>query len=86
MTRRLVGGLGAAAFAVGILTGAAGTIVIRDVTTPDLASAMADHMAGATTGSMMGAGPGMMNGPAGSSMPGVLHDLHHPTATPGGVK
>jgi hypothetical protein len=83
MTRRLVGGLGAAAFAVGILTGAAGTIVIRDVTTPDLASAMADHMAGTTAGSMMGAAPGMMNGPAASSMPGVLHDLHHGTTSPG---
>jgi hypothetical protein len=86
MTRRLVGGLVAAAFAVGILTGAAGTIVIRDVTTPDLASAMADHMAGTTAASMMGAGPGMMSGPAASSMPRSLHDLQHPPPTPGGAE
>lgn len=96
MTRRLVGGLAAATFAVGILTGAAGTIVIRDATTPNLAAVMADHMDGATTasmmsggmtsGSMMGAGSGMMSGPAASSMPGSLHDQHHPAASPDGAK
>ena len=91
MTRRLVGGLAAATFAIGILTGAAGTIVIRDVTTPNLAAVMADHMGGASaasmmSGSMMSAGSGMMNSPAASSMPGSLHDLHHPSATPGGVE
>jgi len=82
MTRRLVGGLAAATFAVGILTGAAGTIVIRDATTPDanLAAVIADHMSGAITASMMSGGmmsgsmmshgtsfgPGMMSGPAAS--------------------
>jgi hypothetical protein len=93
MTRRLVGGLAAATFAIGILTGAAGTIVIRDVTTPtaDLAAAMADHMDGAITasmmsGSMMGAGSGMMSGRAASFMPGSLHDQHHPAASQDGAK
>ena len=97
MTPRLVGGFIAAAFAIGILTGAAGIIVARDPATPssDFASVMADHMSGQgmtamMSGSMMGPGssfgPGMMNGPAASSMPRSLHDLHHPSATPGGVR
>jgi hypothetical protein len=33
MTPRLVGGIAAGAFAIGILTGTAGTIVVRDPTT-----------------------------------------------------
>jgi hypothetical protein len=91
MTRRLVGGVAAATFAIGILTGAAGTVVIRDITTPNLAAVMADHMGGAFTasmmsGSMMGAGSGMMSGPAASFMPGSLHDQHHLDASPDGVK
>jgi hypothetical protein len=98
MTRRLVGGLAAAMLAVGILTGAAGTIVIRDATTPsaDVAAVMADHMDGAVTasmmaggmmsGSMMDAGPGMMSGPGPSPMPGSLHDRHHPAASQEGAK
>jgi hypothetical protein len=98
----------AAAFAIGSLTGAAGIIVVRDVTTPssDFASVMPDHMDGQgvasmmsnprMSGSMMGPGssfvpgssfgPGMMNGPAASSMPGRLHDQHHPAATPDSAK
>jgi hypothetical protein len=96
MTRRLVGGLAAAMFAVGILTGAAGMIVIRDAAKTDSAAVMADHMDGATnvsmmsggmmSGSMMDAEPGMMSGPAASSMPGSLHDQHHPAASPDGAK
>ena len=100
MTRRLVGGLAAATFAVGILTGAAGTIVIRDAATPhtDFAAVMPDHLGGAITASMMtggmmsssmmgqGYGPGMMAGPAASSMPDSLHDQHHQAVSPGGVK
>ena len=97
MTTRLAGGLIAAAFAIGILTGAAGRIVVRDATTSssDFASVIADHMSGqgmATmmSGSMMGPGssfgPGMMNGPAASSMPGTLHGQHLASATPGGPK
>ena len=93
MTTRLAGGLVAAAFAIGTLTGAAGLIVVRDATAPssDFASVMADHMSGQgmsamMSGSMMGEGPGMMTGAAASSMPSSLHELHHPSATPGGVK
>ena len=93
MTTRLPGAVIAAAFAIGTLTGAAGIIVGREATAPssDLASVMADHMSGQgmtamMSGSMMGAGLGMMGGPAAWSMPGGLHDLHHPTATPGGAE
>ena len=93
MTTRLAGGLIAAAFAIGTLTGAAGIIVVRDVRAPasDFASVMAGHMSGQgmtamMSGSMMGAGPGMMRGPAASSMPGSLHDLHHPSATADGAE
>lgn len=93
MTPRLVGGIAAATFAIGILTGAAGTIVARDASTPqtNLAAVMADHMGGASTasmmsGSIMGAGPGMMSGPAASFMPGSLHDQHHPAASPDGAE
>jgi hypothetical protein len=72
MTPRLVGGIAAGAFAVGILTGAAGTIVARDASTPqtNFAAVMADHMGGQGTGSMMGTGIGSMMGPD-SSVPGT---------------
>ena len=62
MTPRLVGGIAAATFAIGILTGAAGTIVARDASTPqtNFAAAMADHMGGQGTASMMGTGMGSM--------------------------
>jgi hypothetical protein len=103
MTPRLVGGIAVAMLAVGVLTGAAGTIVVRESTTTpaDLAAIMTDHMddsgmgsmmSGAMMGSMMGSGSamgpgssfghGMMPGPAASSMPGGLHDQHHPAASP----
>ena len=96
MNTRLAGGLIAAAFAIGILTGAAGIIVARDGTTPstDLPSVMAEHMSGQgmaamMPSSMMGPGssfrPEMMNGRPASSMPEGLHDLHHPSA-PDGAK
>jgi hypothetical protein len=97
MTPRRVGGIAAATFALGILTGAAGTIVARDATTPrsDFVAVMADHMDDQDMGSMMSGsmmgpgfsfGPGMMSAPAGSIMPGGLHDQHHPTAIPDGAK
>lgn len=97
MTPRLVGGIAAATLALGVVTGAAGTIIARDATTPpsDFAAIMADHMTGAGMGSMMSGsmmrpgssfGPGMMGGPAVSSMPGGQHDLHHPAASPDGSK
>jgi hypothetical protein len=97
MTPRLVGGIAAATLVLGILIGAAGTIVARDAITPqsDFAAIMADHMgdqgmASMMSGSMMGPGssfgPGMMSGPAASAMPGNQHDLHHPAASPDGSK
>jgi hypothetical protein len=95
MTTRLVGGLTAAAFAIGMLTGAAAIIVAREATTPSsgFASAMADQMDGQgmaamMSGSMMGAGhgPGMMGGPGASAMPGSLHEQHHPAASQGGAQ
>lgn len=91
MTRRLVGAVVAAAFALGFLGGAAGTIVAHDNTSNrDLIATMAQHMAGydmdaMMSGSMMGPGssfgPAMMSGPAASSMPGSQHELHHPAAS-----
>jgi hypothetical protein len=99
MTPRLVGGIAVAMLAIGVLTGAAGAIVVREATMPaaDLAATMTDHMndagmASMMSGAMMGSGsmmgpgssfgPGMMTGPAASSMPGGLHDQHHPAASP----
>ena len=97
MRPRHIGGIAAAGFALGILTGVAGAIVVRDATSPDIspAAVMAEHMGGAGTasmmnGSMMGPGssfgPGMMSGPAASSMLRGLHNLHHPRATPDGAR
>jgi hypothetical protein len=96
MTRRLVGVLVAGATAFGLASGAAGTIVAHDTTTPsrDFVALMADHMAdfdkgSMLSGSMMGPGgsygPGMMAGEPGS-MRGGLHGLHHPISSPDGSK
>lgn len=99
MTPRLVGGIAVAMLAVGVLTGAAGTIVVRESTTPPAypTAIMADHMndagmASMMSGAMMGSGSmmgpgssfghGMMTGPSASSMPGGIHDQHHPAASP----
>jgi hypothetical protein len=101
MTPRLAGGIAVAMLAVGILTGAAGTIVVRDATSPEagLVAVMANHMAGVTTGSMMSGsmmgpgammGSGAMMGPGLSFGPGMMpagpHDQHHPASTPDGAK
>ena len=61
MTPRPVSGIVAATFAIGILTGAAGAIVVRDASTPraDFGAAMADHMSAA--GALMMSGD-MMSG------------------------
>lgn len=87
MTPRIVGGLAAATFAVGILTGAAGVIVIRDVTTPNsnLAAVMAEHMDGAITASMMTGGmmSGSMMSPGSSFGPGMMGV---PAASPDAAK
>jgi hypothetical protein len=93
MTPRLVGGIAVAMLAVGVLTGAAGAIVFREATTPaaDLTAIMTDHMNDSGMAAMMGSGPMMgpgssfgpgMTGPAASSMPGGLHDQHHPAVSP----
>lgn len=80
MTKRRVVAIAAGAFAVGILSGTAGTIVGHDATTPrgDLATLMADHMAGYDMGTMMsGSMASMMSGSmmgAGSSFgPGMMN-------------
>lgn len=86
MTSRFVGGIAVAMLAVGVLTGAAGTIVVRDATSPEanLAAVMTDHMSGAGMGSMMSSS--MM---AGGSMMGAEpsispqdHQAHHAMPSP----
>ncbi len=96
MNRTRVGGIAAGMFAVGLLTGLAGTAVARDETSgTDCPAVMADHMAGqdmTDMSSMMGGamGPGMMGpgmmGPDAWGMPWGLHELHHPSTTPGVAK
>lgn len=81
MTRKLTGAVAAGVFALGILTGSAGMIVVRDATAPsfDFTTVMADHMT--NMGSMMNGstmGGSMMGSPSASMMPGSLHDQHHP--------
>lgn len=80
MTRTLAGGIAAATFALGILTGAAGTVIARDVApSSDLTAVMAEHMngqgmAGMTSmmgGSMMSGGS-MMGGPNASMGPEMM--------------
>lgn len=97
MTTRIAAGLVTASLAVGILVGAAGTIVVREAGAPRVGP-MTD-MAGAmgAMGAMGGMGPmsqmmgrgmmgdGAMPGPQapGPGMsPGPWHDLHHPAASP----
>jgi len=82
---RLAGGIAAGALAVGILVGAAGTIVIRDATAPSWSAAdVTAHMAAMPWGmggvGVMG-GAGMMDS-AWSAMHDRIHDLHHPATTP----
>jgi len=88
MTRKLVAGIAAGAFALGILTGSAGTIVVGNTTTPnaDLA-VMADHMADngmSSMMSMMSMMSGSMMGPDASSMPMDPgdHNAHHASPSP----
>jgi hypothetical protein len=82
LTIRLAGAIGAAAFALGILTGVAGTIVARDPAPgATFATVMAEHMSGRGTAGMMSMMGGWM-GPGVSGMPWGLHEQHHPAATP----
>ncbi|MGZ8515292.1 MAG: hypothetical protein ACXWXA_09650 [Candidatus Limnocylindrales bacterium] len=78
MTRRLVGAFVAAAFALGFLSGAAGTIVAHDNTrNRDLVATMAEHMAGydmdtMMSGSMSSMMSGSMMGSGSSFNPGSM--------------
>lgn len=88
MNRGLLGAAVAATFALGILTGAAGTIIVRDAAAPSRGgAALAGHMTdmgsmmsmmGGSTmgGSMMGNGGSVM--PSAPAMPGGWHEQHHP--------
>jgi hypothetical protein len=95
MSRTRVAGIAAAMLAVGLIVGMAGTAIAHEgATAADCArvmaehmdgQSMADHMNGQAMGdmsSMMGGGGSMM-GPGAAGMPGSLHQLHHPQATPG---
>jgi hypothetical protein len=93
ITTRIATALAVGGLAVGILTGSAGTIVLREATTPnDVVSTahmgqMGSMMSMMSGGSdMMGGSSGMMNGqdgtgPAPSSMPDWMQQ-HHVTSSP----
>ena len=81
MTSRLVGGLAATTLALGILAGAAGTIVARDAVAPPTGcgAAMADHMGDQGMGAMMSGSmmsgammSGSTMGPGSPSSPGMM--------------
>lgn len=80
MTRRIVGTFVAAAFALGFLSGAAGTIVAHDNTpSGEVIATMAEHMAGVDIDTMMSGSMGsMMSGsmmdPGSSFDPGSMMD------------
>ena len=82
MTRRLAGAVLAGAFALGVLTGSAGTIIVRESTTPatDYMAAAADHMTNIRAMHSMMSGGTMMGGSSAPMMPGSVHDQHHPAA------
>lgn len=93
MTPRLVGGIAAVTFAIGILIGAAGAIVVRDSTTTDVAGHMRDmSMSAGSMGSMAGMMSmmggdmsGMMSGsPMGPNAPMSPdeHGSHHAVPSP----
>ncbi|HEX6140985.1 MAG TPA: hypothetical protein VF013_11080 [Candidatus Limnocylindria bacterium] len=75
MTTKLAAALAAAALAVGILVGAAGTVLVHDATRPTMGMA---GMAGMHQMMNGGTGP-MMDGPMGpgASMDPSLHRSHH---------
>jgi hypothetical protein len=74
MTNRLAGALIAGALAVGLLLGAAATILGRDTATPAREDRSASMMGGGSMGGMMGGG----------GMSPELHQSHHaqPTSNP----
>ena len=86
MTTRIGAAIAAGFLAVGILVGAAGTIVVRDATTTDFADHMRDMSASAgSMGSMAGMMSMMGSGsPMGSDAwmtPGE-HESHHAIPSP----
>lgn len=88
MNKTRVGGLAAGMFAVGLLTGSAGTAVARDAaSTSDCAADMAEHMAGQDMTDMLSMmGGSMMGGAAHSFMPGAQHECVHPQVSPKGAE
>jgi hypothetical protein len=78
MTTRIGAAIAAGFLAIGILVGAAGTIVVRDATTPDHMGDMAGMA------SMMGDGgmAGMMSMTPGASVTPDEHGSHHETPSP----
>ncbi len=88
MTTRFGAAIAAGFLAIGILVGAAGTIVIRDATTPEHMADMRGMMSmmgpdGMTQmmGSDMPMGPGASMGPDASMSP-QEHESHHATPSP----
>ena len=69
MTRRLTAAIAAGALAVGILTGAAGAVVVGTATTNTALDRHSEQM-----GSMME----MMGGPSEMGPNSGLHQAHHP--------
>jgi hypothetical protein len=81
MTTRLTAAIAAGALAVGILTGAAGAVVVGNATTNtalDRHSVQMGSMMGVTGSSAMGSMMGMMGGPSGMGPNSGLHQAHHP--------
>jgi hypothetical protein len=94
MTTRIGAAIAAGFLALGILVGAAGTIVVRDATSTDMGDHMRDmsasagsmgnmagmmSMMGGDMSGMMGGGSPM--GPDASMSPGE-HESHHATPSP----
>lgn len=87
MTPRVAAAIAAGMLAIGILVGAAGAVVIRDATAPDMAQHMS-QMAGMAEG--MGQMAGMMSSMGrgasmggGASMSPQDHASHHTQPAPG---
>jgi len=92
MTTRIGAAIAAGFLAVGVLLGAAGTVVVRDGTTTD----MTDHMrsmSGTMSAGSMGNMAGMMSMMGGASMMGPNasmspgdHESHHASRSPAATR
>ncbi len=93
MTTRIGAAIAAGFLAIGILVGAAGTIVIRDATASDHMADMAEMagmmsmMGGGHMGDMMSMMGGLPMGPGSSIAPGASmmpdqHESHHGAPSP----